>query len=70
MKKELSHALTQSVTSVAEQYKAEIVNLNEEIEESKKIIVDLQEKLLEAAAELHESAGLIEKLNNDAKKYL
>ncbi|XP_043268988.1 centrosomal protein of 290 kDa [Venturia canescens] len=68
LKKELSHALEQSVGSVAEQNKTEIAQLNEEIVEGKRIIVDLQEKLLEAATELNESAGLIEKLKNDAKR--
>ena len=65
---DLSQALVQSVTSVRQQNESLIVQLNEEIRDRDRIIVDLETKLLEAAQEINRGANLIEKLKTDGKK--
>lgn len=70
LKENLSQSLVQSVVSVKEQNKSEIIYLNEQIDYRDKIIVELKTKLTEATVEINESATLIEKLKIDAQKYV
>ena len=69
LREHLSQSLVQSVASVKEQNKSEIVHLNEQIDHRDKIILELKAKLSEATVEINESAALIEKLKTDAQKY-
>ncbi|KAK1134937.1 hypothetical protein K0M31_007703 [Melipona bicolor] len=64
----LSQSLVQSVASVKEQNKSEIIHLNEQIDHRDKIILELKAKLSEATVEINESATLIEKLKTEAQK--
>lgn len=66
----MSQSFIQSVASVKEQNKSEIVHLNEQIDHRDKIILELKTKLSEATVEINESATLIEKLKTDAQKYV
>lgn len=58
----------QSVTSVKEENKSQIVYLNEEISNRDKIITELQSKLSEAVTEINEGSAIIEKLQASRKK--
>lgn len=69
LREHLSQSLVQSVASVKEQNKSEIVHLNEQLDHRDKIILELKTKLSEATVEINESAALIEKLKIDAQKY-
>lgn len=62
LKESLTQFLMQSVTSVKEENKSEIIHLNDEIVRRDAIIVELQTKLSEAVVEMNESATLIDKL--------
>lgn len=66
LKESLSHSLMQSITSVKEENKTQIVHLNDEITRRDTIIAELQTKLSEAVVEINESAALIEKLKGEA----
>ncbi|CAG5073805.1 Similar to cep290: Centrosomal protein cep290 (Drosophila melanogaster) [Cotesia congregata] len=66
LKEQLSQSLISPSTS--RNVTAEIVYLNEEIDKRDKIIEELKFKLGEAAAEINDSAAVIEKLNGDLKK--
>ncbi|XP_054003238.1 centrosomal protein of 290 kDa isoform X1 [Hylaeus anthracinus] len=68
LQENLQQSLIQSVASVKEQNKSEIVHLNEELEVRDKFITELKTKLSEAVVEINESATLIEKLKADARK--
>ncbi|XP_043248630.1 centrosomal protein of 290 kDa [Colletes gigas] len=68
LQENLSQSVMQSVTSVKEQNKSEIVHLNEELELRDKIMTELKTKLSEAVDEINEGATLIEKLKADAQK--
>ncbi|XP_076389728.1 centrosomal protein 290kDa [Megachile rotundata] len=68
LKETLSQSLVQSVVSVQEQSKSEIVHLNEEIDRRDKLIEELKTKLSEATIEINEGAAVIEKLKEDAQK--
>jgi len=65
LKESLSHSLMQSITSVKEENKIQIVHLNDEIAHRDEIINELQTKLSEAVVEINESAALIEKLKGE-----
>ncbi|XP_028048311.1 centrosomal protein of 290 kDa isoform X2 [Monomorium pharaonis] len=65
LKESLSRSLKQSITSVKEENKTQIVYLNDEIARRDAIIVELQTKLSEAVVEINESAALIEKLKGE-----
>ncbi|XP_011049830.1 PREDICTED: centrosomal protein of 290 kDa [Acromyrmex echinatior] len=65
LKESLSHSLMQSITSVKEENKTQIVQLNDEIVRRDAIIAELQTKLSEAVVEINESAALIEKLKGE-----
>lgn len=65
LKESLSHSLMQSITSVKEENKTQIVNLNDEIARRDTIIAELQTKLSEAVVEINESAALVEKLKGE-----
>lgn len=62
LKQSVSQSLMQSVTSVKEENKSQIIHLNDEITRRDAIIVELQTKLSDAIVEINESAALIEKL--------
>jgi len=62
LKQSVSQSLIQSVTSVKEENKSQIIHLNDEITRRDAIIVELQTKLSDAIVEINESAALIEKL--------
>ncbi|KAL2711712.1 centrosomal protein of 290 kDa-like isoform X1 [Vespula squamosa] len=68
LRENLSQSLLQSVTSVKEENKSQIVYLNEEISNRDKIITELQSKLSEAVTEINEGTTIIEKLQTSAKK--
>ncbi|KYM95179.1 PREDICTED: centrosomal protein of 290 kDa [Cyphomyrmex costatus] len=68
LKESLSHFLMQSITSVKEENKTQIVQLNDEIVRRDAIISELQTKLSEAVVEINESAALIEKLKGETHK--
>ncbi|XP_076288209.1 centrosomal protein 290kDa [Lasioglossum baleicum] len=68
LQENLSQSVMQSIVTVQEQDKSEIVRLNGEIDCRDKIITELTTKLQEAAVEINESAALIEKLKTDAQK--
>lgn len=68
MKENLSQSLMQSVTSVKEENKSEIIHLNDEIVRRDAIIVELQTKLSEATVEINESATLIDKLKRKVQE--
>ncbi|XP_076656438.1 centrosomal protein 290kDa [Halictus rubicundus] len=68
LQENLSQSVMQSIVTVQEQDKSEIVHLNEEIDCRDKIIIELKTKLQEAAVEINEGAALIEKLKTDAQK--
>ncbi|XP_035723608.1 centrosomal protein of 290 kDa-like isoform X1 [Vespa mandarinia] len=68
LRENLSQSLLQSVTSVKEENKSQIVYLNEEIGNRDKIITELQSKLSEAVTEINEGAAIIEKLQASTKK--
>lgn len=65
LKESLSRSLMQSITSVKEENKTQIIYLNDEIARRDAIIVELQSKLSEAVVEINESAALIEKLKGE-----
>ncbi|KAG5322462.1 CE290 protein, partial [Pseudoatta argentina] len=65
LKESLSHSLMQSITSVKEENKTQIVQLNDEIVRRDTNIAELQTKLSEAVVEINESAALIEKLKGE-----
>ncbi|XP_011632581.1 centrosomal protein of 290 kDa-like [Pogonomyrmex barbatus] len=65
LKENLSHSLMQSTTSVKEENKTQINQLNDEIACRDAIIVELKAKLSEAVVEINESAALIEKLKGE-----
>lgn len=65
LKESLSHSLMQSITSVKEENKTQIIHLNDEITRRDEIIGELQTKLSEAVVEINESATLIEKLKGE-----
>lgn len=67
LKESLSHSLMQSITSVKEENKTQIVNLNDEIAHRDTIIAELQTKLSEAVVEINESAALVEKLKGETR---
>lgn len=69
MRENLSRSLMQSVTSVKEENKSQIVHLNDEIDNRDKIIKELQSKLAEAVREINDGAAMIEKLQASAKRY-
>lgn len=66
----MSQSFVQSVASVKEQSKSEIVYLNEEIDRRDKLINELKTKLSEATDEINESATVIGKLKANAQKYV
>lgn len=66
LKDQLSQSLINPIAN--RNVTSEIVYLNEEIDKRDKIIDELKVKLAEAAAEINDSAGLIEKLNSDLRK--
>lgn len=66
LKQSLSHSLMQSITSVKEENKTQIIHLNDEIARRDAIIAELQTKLSEAVIEINESAALVEKLKGEA----
>lgn len=66
LKKSVSQSLMQSVTSVKEENKSQIIHLNDEIARRDAIIIELQTKLSDAIVEINESAALIEKLKAQA----
>nr|XP_050862423.1 centrosomal protein of 290 kDa isoform X1 [Vespula vulgaris] len=68
LRENLSQSLLQSVTSVKEENKSQIVYLNEEISNRDKIITELQSKLSEAVTEINEGSAIIEKLQASTKK--
>lgn len=68
MRENLSRSLLQSVTSVKEENKSQIVHLNDEIDNRDKIIKELQSKLAEAVREINDGAAMIEKLQASAKR--
>lgn len=68
LKESLSQFLMQSVTSVKEENKSEIIHLNDEIVRRDAIIVELQTKLSEAVIEINESATLIDKLKQKVQE--
>lgn len=70
LKESLSHFLMQSITSVKEENKTQIVQLNDEIVRRDAIIAELQTKLSEAVIEINESAALIEKLKGETYGYV
>jgi len=70
LKESLSHSLMQSITSVKEENKTQIVQLNDEIIRRDAIIAELQTKLSEAVVEINESAALIEKLKGETHGYI
>jgi len=70
LKENLSHSLMQSITSVKEENKTQIVQLNDEIIRRDAIIAELQTKLSEAVVEINESAALIEKLKGETHGYI
>lgn len=65
LKESLSHSLMQSITSVKEENKTQIIYLSDEITRRDAIIIELQTKLSEAVVEINESAALIEKLKGE-----
>ncbi|XP_077268210.1 centrosomal protein 290kDa isoform X1 [Temnothorax americanus] len=70
LKESLSHSLMQSITSVKEENKTQIIHLNDEIARRDAIIAELQTKLSEAVVEINESAALMEKLKGDAHEFV
>lgn len=68
LKESLSQSLIQSVTSVKEENKSEIIHLNNEISQRDAIIIELQTKLSEAVVEINESATLIDKLKRKVQE--
>ncbi|KAL0133342.1 hypothetical protein PUN28_000825 [Cardiocondyla obscurior] len=66
LKESLFHSLMQSITSVKEENKTQIVHLNDEITRRDAVIAELQSKLSEAVVEINESAALIEKFKGEA----
>lgn len=66
LKESLSHSLMQSIASVKEENKTQIIYLSDEITRRDTIIVELQTKLSEAVVEINESAALIEKLKGES----
>ncbi|XP_020710825.2 centrosomal protein of 290 kDa isoform X2 [Athalia rosae] len=68
LKENLSQSLMQSLTSVREENKSQIVHLNQIINQRDQTIERLQSKLSEAVAEMNETTILIEKLKADAQK--
>lgn len=70
LRENLSQSIMQSMVSVKEQNRSEIIHLNEELELRDKIITELKTKLSEAVVEINESATHIEKLKTDAQKYV
>ncbi|XP_014478395.1 PREDICTED: centrosomal protein of 290 kDa isoform X2 [Dinoponera quadriceps] len=68
LKENLSQSLRQSVTSVKEENKSEIIHLNDEIVRRDAIIIELQAKLSEAVVEINESATLIDKLKRKVQE--
>ncbi|XP_015607794.1 centrosomal protein of 290 kDa isoform X2 [Cephus cinctus] len=68
LKEDLSQSMIQSVTSVREQSKSQIIYLNEELDQRDKTIMELQAKLAEAVTEINESAEVIEKMKVDMRK--
>ncbi|XP_032687965.1 centrosomal protein of 290 kDa-like isoform X2 [Odontomachus brunneus] len=68
LKESLSQSLMQSVTSVKEENKSEIIHLNDEIIRRDAIIVELKTKLSEAVVEINESATLIDKLKQKVQE--
>lgn len=65
LKESLSHSLMQSITSVKEENKTQIIHLNDEITRRDTVIAELQTKLSEAVVEINKSAALIEKLKGE-----
>lgn len=68
LKESLSQSLMQSVSSVKEENKSQIIHLNDEIDRRDAIIMELQTKLSEAVIEINESATLIEKLKRGTQE--
>ncbi|XP_063976076.1 centrosomal protein Cep290 [Diachasmimorpha longicaudata] len=68
LKEQVSHSRIHSSTGMREPQTSQIVYLNEEIERRDAAIGDLEVKLLEAAKDLNESAGVIEELKRSNKK--
>lgn len=66
LKESLSHSLMQSIASVKEENKTQIIYLSDEITRRDTIIAELQTKLSEAVVEINESAALIEKLKGES----
>lgn len=68
LRENLSQSLMQSLSSVRDENKSQIVHLNKVINQRDETIDKLQDKLAEAVAEMNESTILIEKLKADAQK--
>ncbi|KAK2580640.1 hypothetical protein KPH14_007746 [Odynerus spinipes] len=68
LRENLSQSLLQSVTSVKEENRSQIIHLSEEITNRDKIIAKLQSKLSEAVIEINEGAAIIEKLQANTKR--
>lgn len=68
LKENLSQSLMQSITSVKEENKSQIIHLNDEIMQRDTIIDELQSKLSEAVVEINKSAALIERLKGETQE--